>query len=93
MAMPVRTSASASTWRKSLSPMPPGCRSTASPAWRAIAAASPSIRSPLTRLASSQSAIAETLETASPMPARTKRAGAARTTSRSMTTAIGFGTP
>ncbi|ARX87825.1 hypothetical protein SMD44_07307 [Streptomyces alboflavus] len=37
--------------------------------------------------------IAEMLESASPMPERTKRTGASRMTSRSMTTAIGFGTP
>lgn len=93
IAMPLSTSASASTWRKSVSPTPPGWRSTASPACRAIAAARPSIFSPLTRWASSQSATAETLETASPMPARTKRTGASRMTSRSMTTPIGLGTP
>ncbi|CAM5467117.1 hypothetical protein SANTM175S_00623 [Streptomyces antimycoticus] len=93
MEMPVSTSPSASTWRKPSSPTPPGWRSTASPAWRAIAAARPSICSPVSRWDSSQSATAEILDRASPIPERTKRTGASRITSRSMTTAIGLGTP
>ncbi|CAM5706826.1 hypothetical protein SCANM63S_00124 [Streptomyces canarius] len=93
MAMPDSTSPSDSTVRNSSSPHPPGCRSTASPAWRAMAAARPSIFSPLTRLASSQSATAEMLDRASPMPERTNRIGASRITSRSMRRAMGVGTP
>ncbi len=58
-----------------------------------MAAASPSIASPVSRCESSQSATAEMLEIASPMPERTKRTGASRMMSRSITTAIGFGTP
>ncbi len=93
MEMPVSTSPSASTVRNSSSPQPPGWRSTASPAWRAMAAARPSICSPVTRWDSSQSATAEMLEITSPTPERMKRIGASRMTSRSMTIAIGFGTP
>lgn len=58
-----------------------------------MAAASPSICSSLTWCESSQSAIEEMLEIASPMPERTKRSGASRITERSMTMAIGIGTP
>lgn len=79
--------------RKSSSPTPPGWRSTASPALRAIAAARPSTGSPVTWWESSQSAMAEMFEMASPMPERTKRTGASLITSRSMTRAIGVGTP